>query len=233
LIKACKKDPKALYLLETSRAWEEVDNGMGMDFDLKPYAIVTLDHDMKPCLDNLVFFENVIVLNSTEDEKRIKGILSNLANDGYKVIWKNILYKYPRAPKSTLDRTGTAIKLKIHKEYTLKVTYEELKKYYASRFKASTSERDIFFDLLDKNPEARALAPEDRFLGDSAKLKDTKYDADGVTFTFSFIYEYEKVVQERDWDFDPISKEYSDNIQKKFEDPKFVDRIRKYIELKV
>ena len=240
LIDFFKSDSGTLFLLKTDRAGEEVDNGMGVDFDLKPYAVLTVNSDLKnprgvrgEVSDEKIrefLMDKVMILTTREDRETVAEMMGRLADDGYTPIWTNGEYKYPDDPITTIERLGTTVSFKVTRSYTLRASFEEIKKYYETRRNPSNYGSDLFNYLLGRNPEHKAITDKTRFLSDSAKLESIKFDAEEILFCFECALEYEETVQERDWTSSPISKEKADTIQKKFEEETTFEEIKKFIE---
>ena len=90
----------AIVILQTPRAGEEVDNGMGVDFELAPYAIIySDDEEGNGCK---AYYEHYSKLSEFEREHKtdfmcfseagcasIDGMIEELhSRDGYEVKWR-------------------------------------------------------------------------------------------------------------------------------------------------
>ena len=211
IIKRSKKDPNVIYLLKTDRAGEEVDNMMGVEFELKPYAVIVLGH-------RLFSPDNVMVLTSREDPEQIEDMLHRLKGDGYKVIYQNEAYKYPDEPVTRLERIDTDISFTIKKTYNLRISHEELNKYYKSRKDPSTYKSDLFNYLVEKNKEAVRGFSKDRFISGQIKLEEVFFNGDDVIFQYSCKMESSKNIN---------------GIPSRFENHKLFKQISDYIDNKV
>jgi hypothetical protein len=214
-----------LYLLQTDLVGEEVDNGMGVEFELKRFVIISIKGEGK------TNFDDVMWLEVSEDENHVKDMLARLASDGYVIIWKNEEYSYPQPVIGTIQRLGTEVTLKVERTYSFKITYEDLKKYYTDRKSASEYEHDLFYYLLEKHPDIEKIATGAGWLSDQVKMQDRFYDKDGISFTFTCKNTHTKNVGPSEAKYNFLTQEDSDKFQIRFEgESKDFENIKDYIE---
>jgi hypothetical protein len=189
IIQYCEQNKdNCIALLKTPRAGENVENGMGVDFDLPPYSIICHDRD-KIKLDDAVknYIPATLLVQKFEIEncKSLQGMIDELKErDAYEVIWRDETYKEPDKLKSELKIGDGDIECRLSISGSIKIYYSDLSKYFSDRVNPSNWQSDIFHEAIeDYNDKTDIIGC--RFIGDSAHLENVLYFKDYMEFVFS------------------------------------------------
>jgi hypothetical protein len=180
-----------IVLLKTPRAGDEVDNGMGVEFELTPYALICHDRDKiklkfdgKNDIESMMRTSDIVNRFEIDNCKSLQAMIDNLKEtDGYDVIWRNADYKEPHDLKSELQIGGGSIDCKIVIHGSLKVFYSDLATYFKERVNTSNYDSDIFRKAMEAHNDKTDIIG-CRFIGDSAHITDTLYFEDHVVLMF-------------------------------------------------
>jgi len=214
-----------IVILKTPLVGETVDNGMGVDFDLKEYALI-FKYDKGYTMLNSelshAFYEleresdapGFGVMNmDVEGVTSIDDIINELnERDKYEVIWRDESYKDPDKYKAELFRDAISVSLNVTKTYSLKVKFSEIIKYCSNKSSGYAYKSDFFNDVLRDHIEFDEVVNNRTFPGDSAKMKDFHFSEDGIVFVFECEF-----VENTVCDSDNYTDDQLTDIIKKFE----------------
>jgi hypothetical protein len=182
---------KAIVVLETPLAGETVDNGMGVESSLPRYALIfkyDKGYNMLNSELSYAFYDYKDIKVGQFDVDNVDtldGMVEELYDiDKYEVKWKDESYKDPQEYKSELFREAVCLELNLIKLYSLKVTFDEIKRYCADKSCGYAYKSDFFNDLLRDHPDFDTVVNNRSFPGDSAKLTDMHFCENGVVFVF-------------------------------------------------
>jgi hypothetical protein len=214
-----------LYVLQSSKVGDTVDNGCGVEFDIKEYAIVALK-DVSDKFDD----EKYMCLTVEESETAMLGMLDRLYEDGYEIIWNNKEYKLLEQTKFEIVRCGVDVSVKIHRMYRLTIKFDDIRKHYADRVNVTElNTHDLFYQLFE-NGKLSNLATGAGFVTDNVRLDDVKIRQDELVFEFHCKNEIGYQCKPVNYSFRTVTQEQSDAIQLKFENPNLsIDLIDKMI----
>jgi len=190
IINICKDiDVTPVFILETDRAGNTVDNGMGVDFDLDRYVLIYRDNDPQGKYDKIYkAFEhseeldvNTFDINGCDSVDRF---IVELGGDGYKVIWENGDYKVPAFIKSDLKRISLLVEIKEVRKYELIVTYEEIKKYLNSSCQIKYH-HDLLLKILKDSPERNNIFNEGRYELDKVGDVLVRFGENSIIYSFT------------------------------------------------
>lgn len=184
-----------IVILKTPKAGETVDNGMGVEFDLPPFAMIfKMTREADPRCDEWIFSDppfgaypdSKVKTFNVENITSIDGMVENLRDmDEYEVIWKNEEYK-PRDPiVSKLEIQGNHLDLVYTNSYSLTVSFEEMRKYISDKSRDFESEREVFITALQEHKDFDTIVGNRYYPWDVVKYGDCKITETGLIFTFS------------------------------------------------
>lgn len=193
MIQYCENNKdNCIVLLKTPRAGEEVDNGMGVDFEISPYSIICHDRekiklkfDGKSDMESIMETSNLTHNFEIESCNSLQGMIDNLKEmDGYEVIWRNSEYKEPSELKSELHIGEGDIECNLTIVGSLKVLYSDIANYFKERVNPSNWQSDIFRKAIENHNNKKDMVG-CRFIGDSARIKNVMYYDDHIKFVFN------------------------------------------------
>lgn len=203
-----------IAILKTDRAGDTVDNGMGVEFDIKPYYLlyqietreVSAKGDIFSKASNVLYDNDLDkyissdMLHSDELEEDIERYHSV---DNYNPIWISPKYKKTKPPSLSLERHTGDISIVAKKQYKLFMSYEELKRYLKDK-KSYFYQCDLFNMLVEQIQKSHKILDNEYYVSDKTKLKETIYTEKGIEFYFK-ISNCHGIVDGHDRLFFPIS----------------------------
>lgn len=181
-------------ILKTDRAGDSVDNGMGVDFDLKPYYLLyqiesrevrqkkdAYSEASQVLYDNELYdFVSSDYVHSDDLEEDIERYRSV---DNYNPIWISPDYKGTRPPDLSLQYHVGDISINTSRSYILFISYEELKRYTKEK-KSYYYQCDLFRVLVEQAHKNHKITDNKYYITDKARLKETIYTEKGIEFYF-------------------------------------------------
>ena len=184
-----------IVILKTPRVGTEVDNGMGVEFNLKEYTLIYKFEkgscDGGSLMGSFIDMERrypdlTVMLMNIDNISSLKDAMEELKEkDDYNVIWKSDDYQEPAKYKSKLYRNGISVNVTLQKEYTLEISYSEIKRYCSNKSNKCISNDDLFFDILRDMTDYEPVISNSTFPRDVAKLGDIFFTEHGIIFMFS------------------------------------------------
>jgi hypothetical protein len=188
-------------ILKTDRAGDTVDNGMGVEFDLKPYYVlyrletreVGSRSDLhnqassafyKSDLDHLISSDTTLSDDIEDDIERYRSV------DDYNPIWITPDYKKVEPPRVTIEKHSGNISLKADRSYKMFISYDDLQRYLKDK-KTYYYQCDLFSALIERLQTTHQMVDNLYFVTDKAKLKETIYTEKGIVFFFKISDTYE------------------------------------------
>jgi len=214
-----------LYVLKSSKAGSEVDNGYGVEFDIKEYAVVA-----RRQLDQ--FDDDTVMCLVVEESESIVGqTLNRLYEDAYTVIYKNENYKYPEKAKVQIDRCGTNVNVTVDRLYRLAIKFDDIKKYCADRVNITElTTQDLFYQLFDSSSLSDILATGGGFVADNTTIDFVQVTGDELIFKFHCRNNTHYQCKPIDYSHHKVTQKESDTVQLKFENSNLsIDLIDKLI----
>ena len=180
-----------IVILETPLAGETVDNGMGVEHSLSKYALIfkynkgysMFNSDLSHSFYKI---ENISIAQfDVENLESLDGMIQELYDvDKYQVVWRDEKYKEPSKYKSKWYRDAIAIEMSLTKQYSLKVTFDEIRRYCSDKSCGYAYKGDLFKDFLRDHEYFDDVVANRTYPGDSAHLQDMHFCEDGVVFVF-------------------------------------------------
>lgn len=181
-------------ILKTDRAGDTVNNGMGVEFDVKPYYLLYQIESRKVHQTESSFSEVSRILydngmdeyissDSIHSDKLEEDIERYRSVDNYNPIWISADYKEIDKPTLSLQRHVGDISVCTSRSYILSISYEELKRYTKEK-KSYYYQYDLFRVLVEQVQKKHKITDNEHFITDRAKLKQTIYTEKGIEFYF-------------------------------------------------
>lgn len=183
VVKLCKDNGIIpIVLMETDMAGQEVDNGMGVDFELSRFALIyrgKKKHDVMDVLarENILDEVNTFDINGCSS---LDEMVEELAStDGYKEIYRNTDFREPEQVKADLIRKSVCVEVKEVRNYELLVPYSEIDKYLKET-EQECYDRDLLLEILEHHAEKENVFREGRFNRDQVRT-------DGIIFCEGYL----------------------------------------------
>lgn len=179
-----------VVILKTPRAGDTVDNGMGVEFDLREWALIYKrpKNSKRRSLELEIYniqreaedwSGNVdIQMFDVDSCSSIDGMIKEMnETDGYEVQWRDTTFVENRI-NSELIVGETNVEIKDKRYFDLKLSYEEIKKYISAKSDSYMHAWDLFsYALRDQ----QIKLPFNR----DVERHEVFFEEDGVRYRFS------------------------------------------------
>src|SRR4030043_332154 len=206
-----------IVILKTPLAGETVEGMMGVDHNLKEYVLIFkydkgysgLNSEMTYAfyeLEREIHQDFGVMEFNVESISSIDDMINELhERDQYQVVWRDNNYKEPIGYNSKLFRDSLSLNVSLVKTYSLKVTFDEIKKYCSDKSSGYVYRHEFFLDLLRDNKEFNKVVNNHSFPGDIAEFEDMYFCEDSVVFVFRCKLEKNIVCDENEYNDERLS----------------------------